>query len=118
LKTDLLAQVAHELRQPLSAMSAGTRARRELQLRKSKFDLCQIIDDSVDVVASDVAANGLDLSSTLPPGSLYVTADQTRVRQILSNLLTNAVKFTPTGRKVALQPRQLFRRALRLSLCL
>jgi signal transduction histidine kinase len=133
LKTDLLAQVAHELRQPLSAMSVGTRlldvtrneivrkqtiavldrqtehlrrlvddlldlsklTRHELHLRKSKFDLCQVVADSVAGFASDVATRGLDLTSTLRPCPLYVNADQTRVRQILSNLLSNAVKFTP-----------------------
>jgi signal transduction histidine kinase len=144
LKTDLLAQVAHELRQPLSALSVGTRlldvtqsetvrqrtiavldrqtehlrrlvddlldlsklTRHELQLRKSKFDLCQVVGDTVDVIASDAAVRGLDLSSTLPQCPLYVNADQTRVRQILSNLLSNAVKFTPTGGKIALSIEQ------------
>jgi len=144
LKTDLLALVAHELRQPLSAMSIGTRlldvtrneavrkqtiavldrqtehlrrlvddlldlsklTRHELRLRKSRFDLCQIVGDSVDIIASDVAARGLDVSSTLPAGPLYVNADQTRVRQILSNLLWNAVKFTPSGGTVAVSVEQ------------
>jgi signal transduction histidine kinase len=138
LKTDLLAQVAHELRQPLSALSVASRlldstqsdsareratavvarqtehlrrivddlfdlsklSRQELQLRKSDFDLCEIVDDSVQGIAPDLSARGVDLSSTIPPCPLYVHADATRVRQILSNLLANAVKFTPAGGKV------------------
>jgi signal transduction histidine kinase len=138
LKTELLVEVAHELRQPLSAITTAARlldtaapeparrraiavvgrqaehlrlliedlldlskmTRRELQLRMSKFDLCEVIDDSVNVVAPDVAARRIELSSSLPSCPIHVTADPTRVRQILSNLLSNAVKFTPEGGKI------------------
>jgi signal transduction histidine kinase len=135
LKTELLAQVAHELRQPLGAISAASgvlenaptdatreRAlavigrqtnhlrlliddlldlsrltRQEFQLHMSRIDLCEVVDDSFNVIATDVAARRIALSSTIPRGPIYVTADPTRVRQILSNLLSNAVKFTPEG---------------------
>ena len=140
LKTDLLAQVAHELRQPLSAITVASRlldaapsdksrqraiavidrqshhlrlliddlldlsrlARRELQLRKSSVDLCEVVDDSLSVIAADVAARRIDVTPSLPPCPVYVMADPTRVRQILSNLLSNAVKFTPEGGKIDL----------------
>jgi signal transduction histidine kinase len=140
LKTDLLAQVAHELRQPLSAMTAaagllqveGSEAtrkravatiarqtnhlrlliddlldlsrmsRHQLQLQTSDIDLCDVVDDSLNVIAADVAARKIDLSTSLPPCPVSLTADPTRVRQILSNLLSNAVKFTPDGGKIDL----------------
>jgi signal transduction histidine kinase len=141
LKTDLLAQVAHELRQPLSAITGATGllqtaatdtsrqraiavigrqthhlslliddlldlsrlARQELQLNKSHIDLCEVVDDSLGVIAADVAARRIDLTSSLPPCPVHVMADPTRVRQILSNLLSNAVKFTPEGGKIDLR---------------
>jgi signal transduction histidine kinase len=144
LKTDLLAQVAHELRQPLSAISAaagllqtpttetarqravavvGRQAnhlrlliddlldlsrltRHELQLHKSRVDLCELVDDAVNVVAADISARRIALSSSVPPCPVYVTADPTRVRQILSNLLSNAVKFTPEGGAIDLAVEQ------------
>ena len=139
LKTELLAQVAHELRQPMSAISvaaglletpsesARERAvsvivrqsaqlreliddlldlsrlsRRELQLRKAEIDICELVDDSVQVIAGDVAARRLGLSSSLPDCPVHLVADPTRVRQILTNLLSNAVKFTPEGGKIDL----------------
>ena len=141
LKTDLLAQVAHELRQPLTAITAATGllqtrdlpessrqralsvigrqtnqlrlliddlldlsrlSRQELQLHTSKIDLCEIVDDSFNIIAADAAARRIDVSSSVPPCPVYVTADPTRVRQILSNLLSNAVKFTPEGGKIEL----------------
>jgi len=144
LKTDLLAQVAHELRQPLSAITAATGllqaaptdgsrqraitvlgrqtnqlrlliddlldlsrlARHELHLQKSTIDLCEVIDDSLSVVAAEAAARHIDLTSSVPSCPVYVTADPTRVRQILSNLLSNAVKFTPQGGKIDLKLEQ------------
>ena len=144
LRTDLLAEVAHELRQPVSAVMAaaglleasppdGVRrravnaivrqtnhlrlllddlldlsrmSRRELHLHKSNMDLCEVVDDALAVVAADVAARRIDLSTSMPQGAVYVTADPTRVRQILSNLLSNAVKFTPAGGKIVLQLEQ------------
>ena len=138
LKTEWLAQVAHELRQPLSAMTAavgllnastpdGARqraaavikrqtnhmrlliddlldlsrlTRHELHLHKSRVDLCEIVEDSVNVVGADVAARRLALSASVPSCPIHINADPTRVRQILSNLLSNAVKFTPEGGRI------------------
>jgi signal transduction histidine kinase len=144
LKTDVLVQVAHELRQPVSAIIAagrlvGTAApesvrnralgvigrqtehlrlliddlfelskmtRQELQLRVSNFDLCEVVDDSVNLIVPDIAARRIELSSSRSPCPLRVTADPTRVRQILSNLLSNAVKFTPNGGRIDLTVEQ------------
>jgi signal transduction histidine kinase len=141
LKTDLLAQVAHELRQPLTAITAATGllqtngtaeqsrqravavigrqtnqlrlliddlldvsrlSRQELQLHRSIIDLCEIVDDSLNVIAMDVATRRIDVSSSRPSCPVHVVADPTRVRQILSNLLSNAVKFTPEGGRIDL----------------
>ena len=140
LKTDLLAQVAHELRQPLNAIGMATRLletpqtdsarnravgviqrqadhlshlvddlldlsgmnRQELQLRMSEIDLCQVIDDSIHVIADAADARGVEFAASVPPCPVPVTADPTRVRQIVSNLLSNAVKFTPSGGKIDL----------------
>ena len=138
LKTDVLVQVAHELRQPLSAISTAARlldttapaaarqralavigrqtdhlrllvedlldlsrmSRQQLQLRTSRIDLCEVLEDSVTVVADEMAARRIDLRSSLPGCPVHVTADPTRVRQIFSNLLSNAVKFTSEGGRI------------------
>src|SRR5262245_35211445 len=72
----------------------------ELQLHKSNIDLCEVVSDSLTVVAADVAAHGIDLSTSIPRCPVYLTADPARIGQILSNLLANAVKFTPEGGEI------------------
>lgn len=63
-----------------------------------EFDFRKCIDDLVAVLANEAFKKGLELyvyiDSRLPK---YVATDQTRVRQILTNLIGNAIKFTPAG---------------------
>jgi signal transduction histidine kinase/DNA-binding response OmpR family regulator len=69
-----------------------------MDLDPQPFDVRRCIEDGLDLVAAQAFAKGLDLSyhldPTVPP---VLVSDVTRVRQILVNLLGNAVKFTPAG---------------------
>jgi signal transduction histidine kinase len=48
-----------------------------------------------------VAEKGITVSVHCPD-NIYITADRNRVRQVLANLLDNAVKYTPKGESVAI----------------
>jgi CheY-like chemotaxis protein/nitrogen-specific signal transduction histidine kinase/HPt (histidine-containing phosphotransfer) domain-containing protein len=70
----------------------------QMSLERIDFDLAAIIDQSIDAIALRAGEKGLelivDVEPTLPRG---VSGDPTRLRQIMLNLLGNAVKFTEKG---------------------
>jgi signal transduction histidine kinase len=79
----------------LSKVEAG---RMELDL--STFDLREVVDSGVMMVRERAARGGVALQGTVAGDVHEIEADQRKVKQILFNLLTNAVKFTPSGGRV------------------
>ena len=72
-----------------------------LDLEEHPFTLRHCVEEALDLVASQAAAKNLDLAyfiDTQTPNN--IVGDVTRVRQILVNLITNAVKFTQIGEVV------------------
>ena len=69
-----------------------------LDLDPQPFDLRACVEDALDLVATPAHAKGLDLTYQIDPDvPAIIVSDVTRVRQILVNLLGNAVKFTESG---------------------
>jgi PAS domain S-box-containing protein len=69
-----------------------------LELEDTAFSLSGLIGGSLDTFRPQAEAKGLLLESSIAPGSNdALVGDPTRVRQILFNLLANAVKFTKRG---------------------
>jgi PAS domain S-box-containing protein len=72
-----------------------------LELEHRPLDLRNCVESALEVVAASASSKGLDLAYLLDqelPGA--IVGDATRLRQILINLLNNAVKFTDTGEVV------------------
>jgi len=76
-----------------------SRAERELVvLEYQPLSLRCCIEESMDMVATDAAKKGLNLAYTINYGTPdTIIGDPGRIRQILTNLLENAVKFTDKG---------------------
>jgi PAS domain S-box-containing protein len=70
----------------------------QVEVEVRTFDLVGWLDDALDIVAPRAAEKGLELRRRIA-GSIpmWLTADHARLRQILLNLLANAVKFTTSG---------------------
>ncbi|MGD0954643.1 MAG: PAS domain S-box protein [Methanotrichaceae archaeon] len=70
----------------------------KIELEHQPFSLKHLIDESLDMVSTQSSKKGLNLSETVNYGTPdTIIGDHGRLRQILVNLLTNAVKFTDKG---------------------
>ena len=69
-----------------------------LELERSPFDARDCVEDTFDLLGVSAAARRLRLTSHVPPGAVTrMIGDAGRVRQILVNLVSNAIKFTNEG---------------------
>ena len=66
-----------------------------IEFRTREVDVAKTVDAVLEMVAPQAASKQLRLAPPAGPIQLTVTADADRVRQILLNLLANALKFTP-----------------------
>jgi len=141
-KDEFLATLAHELRNPLSAIHAANHylnarlaklghvdlhqaailqqrqlaamnrmiddlmdvsrlTRNKLEIRKHPLNLTALIAEVITDMREGIEKAGLELHVDLPIEPMMFDGDETRLTQILANLLHNATKFTPAGGSIA-----------------
>ena len=136
-KTEFIAMLSHELRNPLSALTsaahllkvagASARTMSEVQpiIQRQTEHMSRLVEDLLDISRVTMGKANLEME-TLELGALarglvttwraagrldrhavfaetdevWVRADRARMEQILSNLLHNALKFTPEGKSI------------------
>ncbi|HEY0135921.1 MAG TPA: ATP-binding protein [Nannocystis sp.] len=82
----------------VSRMLAG-----KLRVRLRQGQLAPVARAAVEVVQPMAEAKGVRLAAHIDPGAGTVLIDPDRMQQVLWNLLSNALKFTPTGGEVMIR---------------
>jgi PAS domain S-box-containing protein len=140
-KDEFLAMLAHELRNPLAAISTAievlricgsgdSRARASvdtaarqashmkrllddlldvsritngtIELRRETVDLAEVVAQTIQLSTPLLVSRRQEFSLELAPEPLFVNGDTDRLVQIISNLLTNAAKYTHVGGRICL----------------
>jgi PAS domain S-box-containing protein len=143
-KTQFLATLAHELRNPLAPLRSGLQVMRlagsdqatiarvqdimdrqlshmvelvddlldvariahgQVELRRAAIDLKEVVRNAIETSMPLIEAARHRLEIALPDRALPLVGDQTRLTQVVSNVLNNAAKYTPRGGAIGLSAR-------------
>ncbi|MBI2876111.1 MAG: PAS domain-containing protein [Candidatus Tectomicrobia bacterium] len=74
--------------------------RGKITLKKEPVDLVMAVSHAIQTVSPQIQERRHELSITLPSEPLRLEADPVRLEQVLSNLLSNAAKYTPQGGRI------------------
>jgi signal transduction histidine kinase/CheY-like chemotaxis protein len=82
----------------LSKIEAG-----RVEVSAVPIDVAVAVTQACKLLASAAARKSVRVVNNVPSGSLFAAADPDRLRQIVVNLVSNAVKFTPEGGSVTIE---------------
>ena len=82
----------------ISRISRGT-----ITLKRKIISLAPILDEAVHTLSKEALAKQIDISVANIDASYYVDADETRLLQVMVNLLHNAIRYTPSGGRVTIK---------------
>ncbi|MBD1848733.1 HAMP domain-containing sensor histidine kinase [Leptolyngbya sp. FACHB-711] len=69
----------------------------QMQLQLSPVNICELVQTTVDMVQPLVAARNLQLQFDCDPALNHILTDSLRLQQIVTNLLSNAIRYTEQG---------------------
>jgi signal transduction histidine kinase len=77
------------------------------RLKVEPTDIAAVVEDAIATVRPAVEAKGIRLKCTLGHGTATVRGDHNRLQQVVWNILSNAVKFTPQGGEIDVRVQQI-----------
>ena len=84
----------------LSKIEAG-----RMELEPADFDLPSAIENALTLVRERASRRGIRLGSTIDTRLGMISGDERKVKQVLLNILSNALKFTPEGGRIDIDAR-------------
>jgi signal transduction histidine kinase/ActR/RegA family two-component response regulator len=95
-------QVAHMARLVEDLMEVSRITRGRIELRRERVDLAAIVQSAIETARPLLQSAGHRLDVQLPPATVWLDVDPVRMGQVLSNLLSNAAKYTDDGGRITI----------------
>ncbi|EEE35901.1 sensory box sensor histidine kinase/response regulator [Rhodobacteraceae bacterium KLH11] len=67
----------------------------QMTFERQRFDLVELITDTFSSVRPSASEKGISLRSEFPDREVEITGDKQRLQQVIDNILTNAINFSP-----------------------
>jgi signal transduction histidine kinase len=98
-------QVSHLVRLVDDLLDVSRAVRGELRLERAPVEVAAVVARAVEVAGPFVEERRHRLTVSVPQTGLVLHADAERIAQVLTNLLTNAAKYTPSGGSINVRAR-------------
>jgi PAS domain S-box-containing protein len=93
-------QVVHMARLLDDLLDVGRISEGKMELRPESFDLRELVRRSVDAIGAVAAERRQTVVVDVPPEEVSIVADPTRIEQVVTNLLSNSIKYTDPGGRI------------------
>jgi PAS domain S-box-containing protein len=107
VRTVIERQVNHLIRLVDDLLDVSRIARGKVELKSERVDMFDVVGKAIEMASPMLEQRAHALRVDVPRHTLCVDGDPMRLSQVVSNLLTNAAKYTPPGGQISISAEQL-----------
>jgi signal transduction histidine kinase/CheY-like chemotaxis protein len=74
-----------------------------IQIRKTRTDLVPIVQHTIEACRPEVEAARLKIDVSMPQQAIWLDADPERIAQVVTNLVSNSIRYTPAGGRIGVR---------------